>query len=256
MIFLLNQMKMKMLNENYLNILDEEEDTPLYRIFSWTRLLETFCKNKLALVRPSKWDDPFENYFLKKTEAIQDNDNKRKFYSAHKNSLYGQCWSLHGETDAMWRIYSPDKNGVKVKTTIGKLLEELQIHTSLKKFCFIGKVEYFKEEIILDRFDEYKNLFNEPEKDFINLAKSLLLKRVEFNHEREVRLIHYHTWINGANDVISFEVDPILLFDEIVFDPRMSDLEYEEHKYFLQSKFNYERPIKKSQLYTLPDLNV
>jgi hypothetical protein len=46
-------------------------DTPVYRVFSlrWFKDMITYRRN--GLVRTSKWDDPFENFFLKSTVRTQ-----------------------------------------------------------------------------------------------------------------------------------------------------------------------------------------
>ncbi|EPK9348293.1 TPA: DUF2971 domain-containing protein, partial [Klebsiella pneumoniae] len=94
-------------------------DTPVYRIFSYERFIELITTNQLVLVQPSMWDDPYENFFLK-TEVVSD-DGEFGSLESLCNSWYGQCWTENEDTDAMWRIYSPEKRGVRVKTTIRKL---------------------------------------------------------------------------------------------------------------------------------------
>src|SRR5438552_2336902 len=68
--------------------------------------------------------------------------------------LYGQCWSLLDESDAMWRIYSPNKAGVKIRTTVRKLITAVYDRTdryaSLK--YFIGRVSYESEKELLSIF--------------------------------------------------------------------------------------------------------
>jgi len=112
------------------------------------RLLEIFKQEQNTLLKPNLWDDPFENFILKGLGRLS---NGMTVSLGMRDFLYGQCWTLHRESDAMWRIYSPDKNGVKVRTTIKKLFESLYnaIPSRLRDVsCFIGKVEYFKKEDI------------------------------------------------------------------------------------------------------------
>lgn len=88
------------------------------------------------------WDDPFENFIL---QGRGRTSNGRTVSFGMRESLFGQCWTLNWESDAMWRIYSPDKNGVKIRTTIKKLFESIYnaIPTGKRNVsCFIGKVEY------------------------------------------------------------------------------------------------------------------
>lgn len=200
--------------QNYLNLKDEELDKPVYRIMPVNRLLQCLEEKQLVLVPPSKWDDPFENWLL---------SSKVKFLSTGesgdmdgiRNQIYGQCWTQHRETDAMWRIYSSDTNGAKVKTTPRKLLEALKGGNAQfgDVSCFIGKVQYQTQTDLTSSLTSI-NVFD------INgsgIAESLLYKRREFSHEKEVRLIY----TEGNGPVYPFNIDPSDMFDEIVFDPRV-----------------------------------
>jgi len=126
--------------QDKLNIQEKDLDREIYRIMPIHRLLEAFDIEKLTLVKPEKWDDPFENLLLKGTAETA--GGELLDFSSIRDSVYGQCWTLHKETDAMWRIYSQDKQGAKVKTTIRKLLTALQSQSGefAKIHCFIGEV--------------------------------------------------------------------------------------------------------------------
>ena len=48
------------------NVIDISDlDKPIYRIFSKSRFIDLLKTKKNGLVRPNKWDDPFENFFLR-----------------------------------------------------------------------------------------------------------------------------------------------------------------------------------------------
>ena len=108
---------------NYLEIANL--DKPIYRIFPVNRFFEMIKEKKMAMVKPKLWDDPFENLLLSSRFQLDDGEIVN-FESA--NSVYGQCWTEHRESDAMWRIYSPQKNGIRVSTTPRKLLSSLENH--------------------------------------------------------------------------------------------------------------------------------
>ena len=110
------------MKDHLIHLTEEDLDKPIYRIFSFKRLEEIFKEKKLTLAKPKKWDDPFENFILNSTGTLPDG---REFQIGFRDNYYGQCWSLTVESDAMWRIYSPEKDGVKVKTTIRKLFQPL-----------------------------------------------------------------------------------------------------------------------------------
>lgn len=162
-----------------------------------------------------KWDDPFENALLSSAFEI---GCETGAFSA-KNSVYGQCWTLHRETDAMWRIYSQNKDGVRVMTTPRKLLVSLQdkIVNLSDTQCYIGKVKYEYKANLENCFSKI-NLLNP---NGFGIAESLLYKRKEFSHEKEVRLIYSGDNRKCESDIFSYSINPNELFDRVLFDPRM-----------------------------------
>jgi hypothetical protein len=240
---------------NCINLKEDELQIPIYRVFSIDRLIEMFETKKLTLVRPHKWDDPFENYVFNKLSKTQKTDKKNKFFEVYKNSLYGQCWTFLKESDAIWRIYAPSKNGVKVKTTIHNLLETIQLesYAIAEMSCYISKVIYEGLEKLEKIYEELTSNFEEQTPEGIwKLVNSITIKRPEFAHEEEVRLIYFESWGNSKSDTVSFALSPGFQFDEIIFDPRMPDSIYETYKDRIQNFYNYPMKIDKSQLYTLP----
>jgi len=225
-----------------LNFTEKELDKEIYRIMPIHRLLEIFSIKKLTLVRPEYWDDPFENLLLKSVLIL---DGEPCSLENIRVAVYGQCWTLHKETDAMWRIYSQDKQGVKVKTTIRKLLDSLQVQSGEYKkiHCFIGKVKYLTQQDLVSKLQSLY-LMDSLGGD---IAESLIYKRLEFKHEKEVRLIY-----TGKSDTVhQFEIDPFDLFDEIVFDPRINEHLFDSYKNSLVKK-GYDKSIRQSVMYQIP----
>lgn len=200
--------------QNYLNLTDAELDKPVYRIMPVKRLLQCLEEKQLVLVPPSKWDDPFENWLLSSKVKLSSTGESGDM-DGIRDKIYGQCWTQHRETDAMWRIYSSDTNGAKVKTTPRKLLEALKSNNQEYGgiTCFIGKVKYQTQKDLTSSLTSI-DVFNTNGSD---IAESLLYKRREFNHEKEVRLIY----TEGSGPIYPFNIDPNEIFDEIVFDPRV-----------------------------------
>lgn len=228
-----------------LNIPEDKLDREIFRIMPIDRLLQIFSDNKLTLVKPKLWDDPFENMLL--NGFAKTSEGELVDFVPMRESVYGQCWTLHSETDAMWRIYSYDKQGAKVKTTIRKLLAALQSESGkyARTQCFIGEVQYAKTQKALVETLLNIDLFNTSGS---GLPESLMHKRSEFNHEREIRLIYTG---GGQSDIHQFTIDPHELFDEIVFDPRINDHLFEAYKTSLEAK-NYKKSIRKSVMYKPP----
>lgn len=204
----------------------ENLDIPIYRIFSFKRFKELITEKQLVLVKPSMWDDPYENFILK-TEVDCGNGEIASLEDLNR-TWYGQCWTENNDTDAMWRIYSHDKTGVRVKTTVRKLFSSVYDNTDTYAGLkyFIGKVEYkSKSEII--------NLMNSTTFTGMTLggqnnifAEFLCIKRTEFNHENEVRIIVDDIGDKkGVDGLYKIDIEPNDLFDEICLDPRLSDLD-------------------------------
>lgn len=251
----------------------DNEDEYIYRIFPFQKIIEIFQNKELVLVTPELWDDPYENFFLKSEifiPVVNEENVLIDFKSINSNLMYrtifGQCWSLQHESDAMWRIYSGDSLcGVKVKTTIKKLISELKkakCNEFSSIYPYIGRVSYQENEMI-EKFNETidfaGNIFNEM------VLKPLLIKRKEFAHEKEIRIlccIDHETEYEIPNDcfktdlkthkILHLQINPEKIFDEIVLDPRLSDEEFFKLKKELEKHTGSK--IEKSKLYDAPKM--
>ncbi|ODS34695.1 MAG: hypothetical protein SCARUB_00131 [Candidatus Scalindua rubra] len=242
---------------NYIHIPFKEKNKPIFRIISISRLLEMFDLKKNTLLKPKLWDDPFENFVCKSTFQ---SENGKTFKFPFRNRSYGQCWTLKNESDAMWRIYAPNKDGAKIETTIKTLFDSLRNENQSnypRSSCFIGKVKYYKQEELQklivnpDRVFELMKGENSPSEGH---AKTLLLKRKEFNHEEEVRLLYlYHR--DDGDDIYQYPCDPFKLVTSITLDPRMDPRVYEVYKTFF-TRIEYEGNVDQSKLYSIPQLTV
>lgn len=231
--------------ENYINLDNSEIDGYIYRVMPVRRLLQAFEERQLVLVPPREWDDPFENLLLS-AKLVLSETGETGGMDGIRDKVYGQCWTLHRETDAMWRIYSSDTNGVKVRTSPRRLLEALKSSNRCLSdvTCFIGKVEYLTQKTLVSTLKGL-DLFNT---NGSGVAKSLLYKRKEFSHEKEIRLIY----TEGKGSIHSFDADPIELFDELVFDPRMDQYLYTAYRSAALS-YGFKGRVAKSVLYKPPE---
>ena len=233
-------------NENFINMQDADLDMPVFRIMPMFRILEMLQKGILVLTKPKIWDDPFENALLAATVVTSAGETGD---IAAKNEVYGQCWSIHHETDAMWRIYSPDKQGAKIKSTPRKLLDAMKDHVNnhWKLKCFIGKVSYLPLNELSTKLSEV-NVF---ETDGSGIADSLLYKRCEFDHEKEVRLIFSGDTQECMADYYPFRIKPNEIIEEIIFDPRMNEELVLAYKLAIKDK-GYSNHVDQSALYRAP----
>jgi Protein of unknown function (DUF2971) len=240
------------MKHNYLNLKERDLDKPIYRVFSKKRLFEVFEHKKLVLVQPKLWDDPFENYIMNSTGELSDG---KLFRVDFRENFYGQCWTLKKESDAIWRIYAPEKDGMKVKTTIRKLLTALHSKGGTFKdiSSFIGKVEYYRKEELKKFLEDSKKISSMlTDTSGAGQASTLLFKRIAFSHEKEVRLIYYSRE-KLKTDKYFLDIDPVDLFDEITVDPRTKYSDFKSWKSQLRN-LGYKKKMIRSLLYKTPDL--
>lgn len=205
--------EIKMSYNNYIFIDKSEIDKPIYRIISFRRLYRIIKNKKLSLSNPRIWEDPYENFYLNCPFIL----DKEIVEFSGKDDIFAQCWSLKSESDALWRIYSYHKNGVRIKTTPRKLLTALNKNiNSPELFCFIGKVQYKKREELIPSLGNI-SLINS---NGSGIAESLLYKLDAFEHEKECRLIYTNCKNNKSNHFY-FEIEPNDLFESLCFDPRI-----------------------------------
>jgi len=241
--------------KNYVGITPDEWETPLYRFTTVERVLMLFNQGKNTLVSPCKWDDPFENLLASLT--FRSNDGKT-YQHPYRNHIYAQCWTLSKETDATWRIYVPNGNRVRIKTTVQKLHESLynsqSAHAPLS--CYIGKVEYKTEKklgtLLTQATWVMDKLMNSGPQGRV---ESLLFKRDAFKSEKEIRLIFLDNFIRGESYLYHYDLDPSDVIMDITFDPRMDDALYETYSSILR-KLNYSGKIGKSTLYRIPNIEI
>lgn len=245
------------MEKNFLNFKPEDIDKPIFRFLTIERLLEIFKTHSNVLVSPKLWDDPFENHIM--TSFIkQKTSDEKDICIGFRDNLYGQCWTQTRESDAMWRIYSPKKNGARITTTPRKLLHSLFVDTGndINNYsCFLGKVNYFTTDKLREHLD--KNALDwliEPSGK--GLPQSLLFKRVPFKHENEVRLLINTKFKTGKGEnLYHYRFNPLEIIEDIVFDPRIDYKEFQNYKLELK-KLHFNKRIVKSKLYDIPKFTI
>ena len=103
---------------------------------------------------------------------IEQNRQMRIKNQKERRQLYVNCWYLGDlESEAMWRLYCPDNNGVAIQTSYSKLVESVANDSEL----YIGRVTYidYDAQVIPSG----------------NLFYPVMHKRISFAHEQEVRLV-------------------------------------------------------------------
>ncbi len=233
----------------YLNFEADPKDRFVYRITTVERLKELFTLRSNTLVKPNLWDDPFENFILNSKVRLK--SGKIVKYNYHE-SVYGQCWTLHKESDAMWRIYAAEKGGVRLRSTIAALAQQFESahseHTDVR--CCVGRVQYLSPRR-MKRFAD--STFDDYGIEVTNIFGSLLVKRLAFAHERELRLIYFELDDSKlGEDMYGYAVDPHAMINEIMLDPRLPLDAVKLKKAEIRSATGFRGPIKRSLLYSAP----
>lgn len=217
----------------------------IFRVFKQEHFLDLLDTKELHLVHPSSWDDPFENVFLHQNIKVGNEIMPIEF----RNHFYGQCWSYKIESDAMWRIYSPNKSGAKIKVNPERLLSQMRKN---HHWSYIGKVEYCSSLKLKNHVKKFKSIgenFFVGDSSGIKTASTLLIKRTPFSHEKEVRIIVRASSHNSNHLRVMVDINELI--EEIVLDPRMS----KHDEVFLKNKIansGYRGRVIKSGLYKLP----
>ena len=161
----------------------------------------------------------------------------------------------------MWQIYSREKDAIRVRTTVEKLIGNMRaVHGArhghalhpgrADACCFIGRIKYQSES-------ELRKLGKSMFKDFSGaeaIARSLLIKRKAYKYENEVRLIYIAPNKTKDSDcVYKYEIDPLKIFDQAMIDGRVSEEEFDIFKNEVVKRTGLRKDrIKRSVLYSPP----
>lgn len=205
-------------------------DTSIYRILGFEHLVQLFETKQLHFSHPSNWDDPCEKLIEHRLSP----------------NIFAQCWCRTGVSDAMWRIYSPNKIGVRIRTTKHKLRNQikasgLRFRIQNVKYTQESKLNYEMEAIA----DELAQSFR------LSVAfDSLFMKRLAFQHEKEVRVAVYSP-DESTKDLRSIDVpiNPHSLIESILIDPRAPEAFVRAYKHFMKEKLGYAGRVGQSSLY-------
>lgn len=235
-------------SHNVIGIDDERLDRSIYRIMPVKYLYSLFAQRKNVLVRPKKWDDPFENFMLRSKLLLPTGEQASL---AFHDDFYGQCWSTTSQSEALWRLYSSDKTSIRIRTTPRKLFAGLCEHLNewAHVSAFVGKVRYFSKAKLLTHAQQVFADIDIPKgKDF---AQTLLFKRAAFKHESEVRLLYFERK-KLTTDTFSYPVTPEDIVEDIRLDPRLSEDEAVALRKEIKNKTGFKGTVKKSDLYDPP----
>ena len=243
----------------------------LWRYLNFPKFVSVLEESALFFTRSDKLGDPFEGSFSRLNETlipqylksnipddlISDDllefmlASQRQFHKKNRRFTLVNCWHENQiESQAMWRLYSEEQDGIAIKTTFERLRDSF----TCTEPVHIGRVNYV----------DYETHTTDEE----NLLSAYLDKRKSFEHEREVRAIvmklpprkdlitESGKTIEGASldyetdicDVgINFDVDIDVLIQEVLVDARAEDW-FLELVRAVARKYSLNAPVNRSDL--------
>lgn len=244
----------------FVNITEKEffETKLLHKYMPLEYALKTLNEKKLWFANPTSWKDPFEKRFI---EAQYKSKSGKLSSFAWKDKVFCICMTQTATSEAYWNAYSYQQIGIEFRVNKRQLYDELQ-KIQNEYDIYIGKVEYMitsdikKQPITSIPFSTPIPKVNSSEWK----ARLLLLKRVAYKYEDEIRIILVKkdkTKEQGIN--LEYQCENTDLIETIILDPSLADnttmllKEVFENKYNFKPRLNkskrLQRRVQKSQLY-------
>ncbi|TBL48944.1 DUF2971 domain-containing protein [Obesumbacterium proteus] len=200
---------------------------------------------KLEKIPREKQDEDAYNKALLQLIELEKETKKNvsDIYRQVSKSALVNCWHYNkNESEAMWKLYSTQNNGIAIKTTVGSLIKSIN-KDLLRGEVFLGRVKYFN-------FHDTELPVKECLADGCMIP---LLKRDSFKHEDEVRL--YMTEEINENNYNNFTPTPLRIkvdIDELIHNIYISPYSNEPYpssvKYICEKFEIPEMKIEKSKL--------
>lgn len=188
--------------ENHPLFSDPLPGNKLWRYIDFKKFESILSRNAPFFCRADKFSDPFEGAFpLKEVEyrqqwyensnkksGIQSNNEKKQkhctflanFHENRRKIILINCWHYNTtESDAMWRLYLKDNEGIAIQTIPEKI-----------KACFDTN---YRVNIGIVHYIDYQNGIFYDKQKFphigYNASTPFIHKRIYFKHEQEYRAI-------------------------------------------------------------------
>jgi hypothetical protein len=186
-------------------------ETLVYRYLPFESLVAFVESGSAVLTNINRWDDQWEAILAKVPMVNDKGEEQQPGYSFHQD-IFGQSWTLVNESDAMWRIYSPTRTGLQLKTSVGKF----ELIGDVER-AHVGKVAYFDDvPQLLTMTERRKSPFDDA-----------LVKRAAFGHEHEVRYLTNGQFLKNKVSIhaayVMLPLDPIAFIEGVTVDPRAPD---------------------------------
>ncbi|STX43952.1 Uncharacterised protein [Legionella donaldsonii] len=193
-----------------------DKDAYIWRYMSLSKFMSLLVTQNIYLSRVDLFSDPFEGASTQKNILLRKDLYKDKIpenmleqislnFKIMPTWVYANCWHKSDyESDYMWQKYGSVDGAIAIRSTYKNLIE------SIKGDCVIGMISYVTENDFI------------PEN---NILSRFFYKKKAFEHENEIRVLHWHPEFNGNlsvvnNDLgITFPVNLMKLIDSIYISP-------------------------------------
>lgn len=230
------------------------DDAVLWRYMSFIKFASLLTKKALFFARADKLGDPFEGSlsplnaelypFIHGNMPPEHQDTHRSLFRNLPRFTLINCWHENEtESDAMWKLYTGNGEGIAIKTTYRLLKESL----AGKGLAYLGRVNYVN-------YDTTRIRNNDPTAPFIH-------KRRSFEHEREVRavirkyfIVDDQILVEGPDICkvgihIDVDVDALI---QCVFVPPYAEDWFADLVQATAETYGLQAPVKRSAISTLP----
>lgn len=236
---------------------DAHDQPTIWKYMSMEHARSMIEKNQLHLVKPSTWNDPYEKLF---TSCIYQTPERKTYQELFKepSEPYCTCFTCGFQNDAQWKMYNDKKKVDKgeEKDEAERKKERINQTTVLVGFnafdlfkalshceqpCYIGGANYipgpWSEVQKISDIDKLR-ICKQDKKTILGL---LLRKRINYEYEKEVRLIHLQPLPRDKDVILEdhFELNVPNLskaIKEIKVDSKASDDVFEKIKQELSAK--------------------
>ncbi len=216
-------------------------ETMLFRYISLSQFVSFVESGQTHLSKVREWRDTWELPTSRLPTLMETGELEYPLWSISEET-FGQSWSLLSESDAMWRIYSPQKEGLMIQSSVSNfvLFDEI-------RYGLLAPVVYYQD--LREGINELKR-----RPDYVPLFAPAFLKRRAFEHEHEVRLVTANDERclgarHSRSSHIQTTLDPLKFIEAITVDPRGSDWYVEAIQMYCR-RVGFSIEPRKSELYS------
>lgn len=232
-------------------------DKKLYHFIPYKHLLTLLQTGNLYFVNLFKaWgDEPYELFYYRPNYFHQVRNTQTpvdvKDVSMH---FYAQCWTENRDSNAMWSIYAgKNKDGVRITTTLGKIITLLYPIVGADVIPYIGFMDYKWKKDIKTWVANHANIqFTDWREASID---SLFIKRMNFNYEKEFRIVLSapsvldNGQINPPQNGLTKQININSFIDEITLSPFIDDTTRQRQYRKITRHLNGQILVRQSPLY-------